>query len=1012
MKVLFYEDLNYSGVKNQFNKIVDFLKNDDFTSAEVKKLVNTNFFRAKLDYENRLLFKFARYDDQTHVLLLEVIYNHNYDKSRFLRGAKINDNKLIPVVDKENIPAGDSIKMNYINPKGKSFHLLDKIISFDKVQESIFKIKPPVIIIGSAGSGKTVLTLEKVKSLKGNILYVTLSPYLSENSAKLYYSNHYINEKQDVDFLSFKEFLETLKIIQGRELDYKSFEAWLHPRKHSFGIKESYKLFEEFRGVITGMEITRKYLTRDDYLDLGIKQSIFLDHEREKVYEAFTKYLDFLNESDFIDLNIVSYQWLEYCKPKYDFIIIDEVQDFTNIQLFLVLQSLKTSGNFILCGDSNQIVHPNFFSWTNVKTMFYKHDISGSDIKILRTNYRNSIDITNIANRLLMIKNARFGSIDKESTFLVDSIAENRGEVHFFKDTPKIRKQLNEKTGRSTKYAVLVMKSDDKTEVKRIFKTPLLFAIHEAKGLEYENIIIVNFISNNSREFYNITSGVTKEDLKDDSFGFSRGKDKSDKALDAYKFYINSLYVGLTRAVKNIYILETSGKHEILGLLDLVESKKEVSIKEVVSSADDWKKEARKLEMQGKKEQADEIRKSILSIQKPEWEPITPDNIDKLKEQALDPDFFNKKAKDKLFAYSLLYNDIESINKLSELKYKRADRYENERNSVFRKYYQHYQSDNVKAIEQNINKYGVDYRDLFNLTPLLAATNSGSIKIINLLAEYNANSALTDNYGRNPLQIAIFQSYFSKVFSVKLNRLYPMLLTDNIKVKVDDRLIKIDNHKIEYFLLNFFIALQVTIIQKRANTLLAEGVQSGDIVKIISKYPDTILADYRKKRTYISSNLAKNEIDGSNPWNRKIFMRTERGHYVLNPNLDVLINNTWENVYDIMRTVKVKKLTAEEKHEKVRKYFQDDYDNIIIKNPAMAEILRSNISYIDEKLKENEAKKRERDLEKNETKNMAEARRKERLQKKAEKKRLIEEAAKEAAEKRRKADESQYKLPF
>ena len=222
-------------------------------------MTSNGYYRAKLDYENRLLFKFARYNDQMHVLLLEVIYNHNFDKSRFLRGAVIDENKLIPIKDKKNIPPEDQVKMNYINPKGKSFHLLDKVISFDKVQESIFKIKPPVVIIGSAGSGKTVLTLEKIKLLKGNILYVTLSPFLAENSAKLYYSNNYINEKQDVDFLSFKEFLETLKILQGRELDYQSFEAWLHPRKQSFGIKDSHKLFEEFRGVVTGMEIGKKY---------------------------------------------------------------------------------------------------------------------------------------------------------------------------------------------------------------------------------------------------------------------------------------------------------------------------------------------------------------------------------------------------------------------------------------------------------------------------------------------------------------------------------------------------------------------------------------------------------------------------------------------------------------------------------------------------------------------------------------------------------------------------------
>nr|NQU89725.1 ATP-dependent helicase [Bacteroidota bacterium] len=442
MNILYYNDIDNSRVKKQFNKTVNFLENGDFDSAEIKKLANKGYYRAKLDYENRLLFKFARYNKQTYILLLEVIYNHEYEKSRFLRGAKIDENKLVALKSEKQVPDDEIVELNFVNNKSNRFHLLNKVISFDTVQQNIFTINPPVVIIGSAGSGKTVLTLEKIKLLKGNVLYVTLSPFLVENSTKLYYSDNYINEKQDVDFLSFKEYLETLKVSPGKELDFKSFNTWLQPRKQAFGIKDGYKLFEEFRGVITGLDITKAYLSRTDYLGLGIKQSIFLDGEREKVYEAFIKYLEFLNENNFYDLNMISYRWLKYGRAKYDFIVIDEVQDFTNIQLYLILKSLKTQGNFILCGDSNQIVHPNFFSWTNVKTMFYKHDITGSEIKVLRTNYRNSIDITTIANKLLMIKNARFGSIDKESTFLVDPLDENKGNVSFYIDSAKTRKQL------------------------------------------------------------------------------------------------------------------------------------------------------------------------------------------------------------------------------------------------------------------------------------------------------------------------------------------------------------------------------------------------------------------------------------------------------------------------------------------------------------------------------------------------------------------------------------------
>lgn len=1016
MNILYLNDIDFSKVKKQFYKTVEFLENNDFDSAEIKKLAGNGYYRAKLDYENRLLFKFARFNRQTYILLLEVIYNHAYEKSRFLKGARIDESKLRILKSEKQVPEDEIVELNYVNHNTSNFHLLNKVLSFDNVQQDVFTIKPPVVIVGSAGSGKTVLTLEKIKHLKGNVLYITLSPFLVDNSSRLFYSNNYVNENQDVDFLSFKEYLDTLRVVPGKELDFKSFNAWLHPRKQSFGIKDSYKLFEEFKGVITGYDITKPFLSKEDYLGLGVKQSIFLKEEREKVYETFIKYLEFLAENDFHDLNIISFQWLLYNQIKYDFIVIDEVQDFTNIQLYLVLKSLKTSGNFILCGDSNQIVHPNFFSWTNVKTMFYKHEITGSNLSVLRMNYRNSTNVTALANKLLMIKNARFGSIDKESTFLVESLKENKGNVNFYFDTEDRRKKLNESTGRSTKYALLVMNQEEKAAVREIFKTPLLFSIHEAKGLEYENIILINFISNYSREFNEIVQGIEKKDLNNEGIVFSRGKDKSDKSLDALKFYINSLYVGITRSIKNLYILESVGKHHLLSLLDLVETKEHINIKEEVSSLEDWKEEARKLEMQGKKEQANEIKKNILELQKPDWEPITRENIADLKEKAFDPDNFNKKAKDLLFIYALFYNDTNTIAKLAGLKYRKAEHPEFERNSISRKYYSNYNANNVKGVEQEIRKYGINYRDQFNLTPLLAAVENGSMKVVDFLLGQNADTDVMDNNGRNPLRIAINKLYISPKSSTRLEGIFLRMLTDNIKVKVYDRLVKITNRKMEYFLLNIFMTLQDAIINDCRNGWEERGLKAADIEKVISHYPESFMEDYRKKRNYISSLLSKNEVDSKNPYNNALFLRLERGYYCINPELLILVEDNWINVYELTGLINIRKLSEDEKTKRL-------FEQLMIENEKIKKINPDYARQQEKKLldfqRQFEQRLKEKDSEPNE---ITKATATDEEKKKSMEKRLLqekeqiagrkEEKLKAEEEKRRKADDAQYKLPF
>lgn len=91
--------------------------------------------------------------------------------------------------------------------------------------------------------------------------------------------------------------------------------------------------------------------------------------------------------------------------------MIDEIRDITNIQLYLILKTLREAGDFLLCGDANQIVHPNFFSWFNLKSLFIENrDLvgHGETMRILHANYRNSLLITEEAPMML------FKLIEKE----------------------------------------------------------------------------------------------------------------------------------------------------------------------------------------------------------------------------------------------------------------------------------------------------------------------------------------------------------------------------------------------------------------------------------------------------------------------------------------------------------------------------------------------------------------------------------------------------------------------
>ena len=103
MKILEYNDLDYSRVRRQYEKITACLEKGDFRSADVRKLQEHGLYRAKLDDANRLIFKIVTYKGIRYALMLEVILNHAYERSKFLRGVKIDEAKIPGVEDTAQI---------------------------------------------------------------------------------------------------------------------------------------------------------------------------------------------------------------------------------------------------------------------------------------------------------------------------------------------------------------------------------------------------------------------------------------------------------------------------------------------------------------------------------------------------------------------------------------------------------------------------------------------------------------------------------------------------------------------------------------------------------------------------------------------------------------------------------------------------------------------------------------------------------------------------------------------
>jgi hypothetical protein len=888
VRILEYVGFDASRFEAKYRRVREAIARGDFRAAQVKKLASLThgkFYRAKLDDANRLLFSLVRHGEEVCALMLEVIEGHDYDRSRFLRGAAIDEAK---VPDAE--PAAERAEarpLRYLHPERAAIHLLDKPISFDDAQEAVYRRPPPLIVVGSAGSGKTALTLEKLKHAEGEVLYVTHSAYLAQCARDLYYANGFEHPGQDATFLSYREFVESVRVPQGREAGWREFAGWFARMRQQFRDLDAHQAFEEIRGVVAAQ--AEGPLSREAYLALGVRQSIFAGEARERLYDLFGKYRAWLREANLYDLNLLAHERLAAAAPRYDFVVIDEVQDITPVQLALVLKTLKRPGQFLLCGDSNQIVHPNFFSWSRVKGLFWRDEaLAGrQELALLSANFRNGAEATRIANALLKIKHRRFGSIDRESNFLVEAVGAQEGAVALLADQEAVTRELDQRIRRSTRVAVLVMREEDKAAARKRFSTPLLFCVHEAKGLEYESIVLYRFVSDHRAEFSEIAQGVQGSDLEAGALAYRRAADKSDKSLEVYKFFVNALYVALTRALENVYVVESDTSHALFALLGLAPAGR-VEVRARAATLEDWQREARKLELQGKQEQAEAIRRTVLKQTPVPWPVLGEARFRETLVKVFREQAPGGKTRQLLYDHAACFDEPMLARWLAAAAGFGAERdFDAHKVALGRRHFMPYYARNLKEVLRQCDEHGVEHRTPMNLTPLMAAAFAGNLPLVEALLARGADPQAVDDFGCNALHWAMREAFRDPAFARgSFAAIYDLVAPSAVDVQWGERLVRIDRHLSEYFLFQTLWALyrsRFTQAARRAHCAFETAV----LLAAWEHLPANVVPPWRKRRQHLSGVLARNEVERDYAYNRGLFKRTAQGWYQFNPRLAV-----------------------------------------------------------------------------------------------------------------------------
>lgn len=594
----------------------------------IKKIAGIdNTFEFRINNGDRIFFSLERKkrkDEKTKfTFLLYSSHNHAVDK---VKGKKDYNREDFLISHEDFVPTeeetlDESLYLNYNDVityeiKGDDFFKENQDKKYfyyylnDQQYDTIIK-KAPYFILGSAGSGKSTIILRKILNIEEHnvneykrIGYITGNSYLKDNIQDQY--EYFRDKSKDklAEFYTLSEYFRKVLRIDTRNIvNFKRFNQEF--LRFSFPGRKKYKLedeniYFEITGIIEGFmgrggadnwnkDKECPVLSLEEYCKLSKKYSLLSDDLKKEIYKIYEKYTEWKNKNNLYDHNDLALRCFEN-EGRFDFLFVDEVQDLTETEIYFLFTLAKRKENIIFAGDIHQMVNFNTFSFDRLKNLYFSNKLD-YDLAELRKNYRSTVGIVKLANYLVDVRKkyiGNLGSDDYEEVAISDE-----GTIIFSNIDDKYAHEFQH----DTHTAIVVSNEDEKNELKRKFDIKhRVFTINEIKGLEYKNVLCYKLITNNLWAWEKILSGKVKQDQR-------------------YRKYFNTFYVGITRAKKNLVIMEDEKiKNEFLeDIKSFVKpqssTEEEVEKKKIMedmtfSSKEDWFEEGKRQYKNGNIEEA------------------------------------------------------------------------------------------------------------------------------------------------------------------------------------------------------------------------------------------------------------------------------------------------------------------------------------------------------------------------------------------------------------------------
>ena len=524
------------------------------------------------------------------IVLLDVVLNHDYHKSRFLKhpailkaflkkiGQQISDSDSFapdsalpemtfvahPGLDGLNNSASDVIEMTPLS------NYQDHLIEFN-IEQNLTLEKPlPLILLGPAGSGKTCValsmlskhTLKHYKPGSAPAIYITQSEALVKEMQRDWNDTTPVELQGSVLFKTYDDVLKSQLDSKTTLVKESHFVTWYKDKykKKSAAASDDGPL--DTKSIWMELRIRSGY-SEEGYLELGERQSAVEPQGRKLICACYDAYVSYLKTC-----NLVSPALHVLSPGEFSLVVVDEAQDMSYGQLNQLRLFAPKSQIAFLLGE-HQILFDGKSRFNYLKQVFFANKIDVSVSK-LRLNYRSSPAVLQVANGLINLKyQATGGAVDKdESAAMISANKENIGNGKAEWLLPDSKEVAFYQKLASTNADVAVITWPDYIlEAKKLFNTPLVLTPSESKGLEFPMVIFWRPFDN--ADCYRACEKLSEMSLSEAKVVGNRAK--KGQGFESSLPYFNELITAVTRAEEQVVIIQAK-QHKVRLLIDALKA--------------------------------------------------------------------------------------------------------------------------------------------------------------------------------------------------------------------------------------------------------------------------------------------------------------------------------------------------------------------------------------------------------------------------------------------------------